>query len=69
MLWREWYALRRYLTKHFTANPPVDREWFEREHKDIARLMCYDIRPDWDECGAIEEQYEMVWGKEPWPKG
>lgn len=68
MLWREYYALRRYLNKHFAANPPIDREWYEAEIAGMARLMCNDIRPNWEEGTALEEQYEMIWGKEPWPR-
>lgn len=68
ILWREYYALRRYAIKHFSAKPQIDHQWYEQELRDIARLMGNDIRPNWEEGTALEERYEMIWGKEPWPK-
>lgn len=67
-LWREYYALRRYCIKHFAANPQIDREWYDAELHAITQLMCNDERPTWEEGTALEDQYEMIWGKEPWPK-
>lgn len=68
VLWREYYALTRYAIKHFAANPQIDRKWLSEERMAIAELMCNDERPTWEEGIALEDQYEMIWGKEPWPK-